>query len=133
MKKTTLLSSLLALGISGLGSIANADETNINGGSENVDHYNGLVRSEVADQNTPQESATFRNVVSSRKAGGFWIRGIRGNLVVSDYKHYKKYGKGTAINGNGFVGSGGWKKPGLLSKGRVVKTWSNNQTFYDYK
>ncbi|MCS4486788.1 hypothetical protein [Staphylococcus americanisciuri] len=30
--------------------IANADVTSINGGSENVDNYNGLVRSEVLDQ-----------------------------------------------------------------------------------
>lgn len=133
MSKTIILSSLLALGISGIGSIANADEGSNNGGSENVDNYNGLVRSEVKDHPTENDGTAFRYVESGRKAGGFWIRGIRGNTVVSDYKHYKKYGKGTAINGNGIANSDGWQKPGVFSKGRVVKTWRNNQSFYDYK
>ncbi|MGV3043238.1 lactococcin 972 family bacteriocin [Staphylococcus rostri] len=135
MKKNFILASVLTIGLSGLtvGGIANADVTSINGGSENVDNYNGLVRSEIPDQNTATDSTALRKVTTSPKAGGYWIRGIRGSIVISHYKHYKKMGKGTAINGKGYVGSGGWKKAGVFSKGSVEKTFSNNKTYYDHK
>lgn len=67
--------------------------TSINGGSENVDNYNGLVRSEVLDQQSTQDGTALRKITQGKKAGGYWIRGIRGSIVISHYKHYKKWVK----------------------------------------
>lgn len=135
MKKNIILASALTIGLSSLtiGGIASADMASTNGGSENVDNYDGLVRSEVLDQPSTQDGTALRKITTGAKAGGYWIRGIRGDTVVSDYKHYKKMGKGTAINGNGRVKSGGWQNPGVFSKGRVIKTFSNNKSYYDHK
>lgn len=132
MKKQFVLASVLTLGISSIGimGIAKADITSINGGSENVDNYKGLVQTKTEDASN---GTTFRAISQGKVSGGFWIRGIRNKTVVSDYKHYKKQGKGTAINGKGYVGNGGWKNLGYFSYGRVTKTWSGNNSYYDYR
>lgn len=132
MKKTILASAALTLGIAGIGAggVASANNGSEAVHSENVDNYNGVQKSETQDQN---DSGIVEETKAGKKDGGFWIRGKRGNKVISDYKHYKKSGKGTAINGKGRVGSGGWKPAGTFSKGRVGKTWSGNQSYYSHK
>ena len=132
MKKEFIMASVLTLGKSSIGNagVAKADDTSVNGGSENVDNYKGLVQSETQDNNP---GITLRSITQGKKSGGFWIRGIRGKTVVSEYKHYKKLGKGTAINGSGYVGDGGWKKAGVYSKGHVKKTTKGNKSYYDHK
>ncbi|QLK86391.1 lactococcin 972 family bacteriocin [Staphylococcus sp. 17KM0847] len=132
MKKHYILVPTLTLSILGIGitGVANANVSMINDHLENVDNYNGLIQSETNDDSSDIE---VRSVKSGKKAGGFWIRGIRQQEVISKYKHYKKFGKGTAINGNGDVGTPGWKKPGIFSNGKVKKTRTGNQTYYDYK
>ncbi len=102
----------------------------VNGGSESVDNYNGLVKSETQDNNS---NITNYSITTGAKSGGFWIRGIRNKTVISEYKHYKKAGTGTAINGKGFVGDGGWKKAGVYSKGHVKATLKGNKSYYDHK
>lgn len=133
MKKQFILASALTLGISSLGivGVAKADVLSVNGGSENVDNYNGLVQSETQDNNS---GITKRSMTQGKKSGGFWIRGIRKDkMVISHYKHYKKAGKGTAINGQGKVGTPGFKKPGTFSKGQIKKTARGNHSYYDHK
>lgn len=132
MKKQFILASALTLGISSLGivGIAKADVISVNGGSENVDNYNGLIQSETHDNSS---DITTRAITTGKKSGGFWIRGIRNKTVVSEYKHYKKSARGIAINGKGIVGDGGWKKAGTYSKGHVKKTGSGNKSYYDHK
>ncbi|HLR20072.1 MAG TPA: lactococcin 972 family bacteriocin [Staphylococcus sp.] len=132
-EKSLVLGTVLTVGISmiGISGIASANDASMNGGSENVDYYKGLVKTETHD--VENQKVDLKAIKQGRKSGGFWIRGIRGKIVVSDYKHYRKYGKGTAINGNGFVGSGGWKSPGDFSYGRVVKTLYGNKVYYDHK
>ncbi|WP_243894094.1 hypothetical protein [Mammaliicoccus vitulinus] len=126
------MASVLTLGISSIGiaGVAKADVTSVNGGSENVDNSNGLVQSETQDNNS---GISLQSISQGNESGGFWIRGIRSKTVVSDYKHYKKQGKGMAINGDGKRGNGGWKKAGTFSNGRVAKTGSGNNSYYDHK
>lgn len=133
MEKSWFLGAVLTVGISviGISGVASANDAGMNHGSENIDHYKGLVKSETHDEETGKTD--IKAITQGKKDRGFWIRGIRGKTVVSDYKHYRKYGKGTAINGKGYVGSGGWKKPGDFSYDRIVKTLYGNKVYYDHK
>ncbi|MGV3043218.1 lactococcin 972 family bacteriocin [Staphylococcus rostri] len=121
MKKHVIAASAVAIGLSGLtiGGIANADVTSINGGSENVDNYNGLVRSEVLDQPSTQDGTALRKITQGKKAGGYWIRGTKGGYTISSYKHYTKSAQAYLVNGRGNVVSGGWKKPGVFSTAKI--------------
>ncbi|AVQ32795.1 hypothetical protein C7J88_00720 [Staphylococcus muscae] len=133
MKKSILLSSLLALGISGLGSIAKADEISINGGSENVDNYIGLVRSEISDQPLNQDSTVFKYIAAGPVNGGYWIRGTNSAYVISRYKHYKKEARASVVNGIGGYNGTPWNKPGSLATAQLKKTKHGNKAYYDHK
>lgn len=133
MKKHIILSSLLALGISGIGGIASADEGIINGGSENVDNYNGLVRSEVSDPNDTQHNSTFRFIQSTPYDGGYWIRGTNSHYVVSKYKHYRRKARASVVNGNGKYFGTPWHKPGDLAIAQIHKTSYGNKAYYDHQ
>ena len=119
MSKTIILSSLLALGISGIGGIANADEGSINGGSEDVSNYDGLVRSETSDNYSTENSETFRAITRGKQGGGYWIRGTKNGYTISSYKHYSKPAKAYVINGRGVVVNGAWKQPGIFSTAKI--------------
>ena len=133
MKKNIILSSLLALGVSGIGGIAHADETTINGGSENVDSYNGLVRSEVKDQSTTQDGTTFRYIDAGPVNGGYWIRGTNSTYVISKYKHYRKKARASVVNGRGEYNGTPWRNPNVLAVAQLKKTKHGNKSYYDHQ
>ncbi|MGV3041678.1 lactococcin 972 family bacteriocin [Staphylococcus rostri] len=133
MSKTIILSSLLALGISGIGGIASADEGIINGGSENVNNYNGLVRSEVSEQNVTKDGTTLKSIETGPISGGYWIRGTNSYYVISKYKHYKRSGKASVVNKYGEFRNGGWKRPDVFSSAKVRKTFGGNKAYYNHK
>lgn len=133
MKKSILLSSLLALGISGLGDIAKADEISINGGSENVDNYIGLVRSEISDQPLNQDSTVFKYIAAGPVNGGYWIRGTNSAYVISKYKHYKRKARASVVNGKGEFYGTPWRNPNVLAVAQLKKTKHGNKSYYDHQ
>lgn len=131
MKKNLILASVLTIGFSGLtiGSVANADVTSVNGGSENVDGYNGLVRSEVSDNPNTQHGTALRAITKGKKDGGYWIRGTSNGYTVSSYKHYSKLGNASVVSSSGRLVSGGWKKAGIFSTARIK---GNGKAYYKH-
>lgn len=128
MKKIIFSSVILSAGIFGLSyfSFSNA-QNHILGGEENLDNYNGIKQSNTTD------NIYTRSITSGYAGGGFWIRGTRGNLAISEYKHYKRQGKASVINNRGNFNDGGWRSKGVFSKARVKKTLTGNKAFYDYR
>lgn len=128
MKKFIFSSDILSASICGLGyfSFSNA-QNHILGGEENLDNYSGIKQSKTTD------NIYTRAITSGYASGGYWIRGTRGNLAISEYKHYKRQGKASVINKRGKFNDGGWRNKGVFSKARVKKTLTGNEAFYDYR
>lgn len=128
MKKFIFSSDILSASICGLGyfSFSNAQNHTL-GGEENLDNYSGIKQSKTTD------NIYTRAITSGYASGGFWIRGTKGNLAISEYKHYKRQGKASVINKRGKFNDGGWRNKGVFSKARVKKTLTGNKAFYDYR
>ncbi|OZT11109.1 hypothetical protein CHN50_18380 [Priestia aryabhattai] len=104
-----------------------------NGNYEIVQQEDSLTSSFVAD---PKPSGSFSTlgVTSGKMDGGYWIRGKKDDNVYSSYKHYKKQGRASVVNGEGDVGDGGWKSAGTYSTAK--KKWTSkgtNKAYYDNK
>ncbi|MEB8108594.1 hypothetical protein NGH94_10430 [Staphylococcus equorum] len=61
---------MLTVGISviGISGVANANDAGINHGSENVDYYKGLVKSETHDEET--DKTDIKVITQGKKDGG---------------------------------------------------------------
>lgn len=84
------------------------------------------------------ETALNKGITSGNVEGGYWIRGDKiinkEKKVYSEYKHYKKEGHASVVNGTGNHKSGGWKKAGVYSKAYLKWTSKGtNETYYDYR
>lgn len=135
----------LSLAVAGLlttpfASVANAEgDPGIEaegGGMEMITESHGLVESKVRDRGDKDEGISPA-VESGKKAGGYWIRGIKKingkSYVYSSYKHYTKSAHASVINGVGDYVSGGWKPKGKYSTAKLPATISGNKAYYNYR
>lgn len=91
-----------------------------NGGEEIINPYQKAVTSGDMDKGTDNH--------------GYWIRGTRDDLVISEYKNYKKEGRGSVVNGDGHYRDGGWKPKDTFSKASAYKAfWGGNKAYYNFR
>ncbi|MGM7635342.1 lactococcin 972 family bacteriocin [Bacillus sp. Hm123] len=80
------------------------------------------------------KSTFTRKVTTGPYAGGYWIRGKDGSLLVSKFKHYKKQGRASVVNGKGRYDSGKWKPKNQFSRAKQIWTLTGtNKAYYDSK
>lgn len=111
--------SLLAVGallVPTASSVFAAEANNAHGGSEVI------------------SAKTQAGLTSGNKAGGYWIRGKSGSMLVSKYKHYTNEGHASVVNGEGDDDYGDWKDPGEYSYASTEWTSTGtNKAYYDYR
>ncbi|MCR6108956.1 hypothetical protein HXA35_01165 [Bacillus sp. A301a_S52] len=106
------------------------------GGVEIITDSYGLVESEVPDYEGESDAFTIQKVESGKKAGGYWIRGKKKindeNKVYSKYKHYKKEGRASVVNGLGDTATGKWQPKDEYSVAHRKWTFrGTNKAYYN--